>query len=197
MKNQADNKNDFSALRGSKIVLGVCSSIAIYKSADLVSKLCKLGADVKVVMTENACKLMSPRIFQTLSRNDVCASMWETSGEWKPEHISLADFAELLIVAPATANCIANFARGLAPDALSCTYLATKAPTLIAPAMNTNMWEHPAVEENIQILQKRGVDFVSPECGVLACGAEGKGRLADVDKIILAATKILEDARSK
>lgn len=179
-------------LKGKKIVLGVCSSIAIYKSAELVSTLVRLGADVRVVMTQNACKLMSPRIFQTLSRNDVSVSMWEDVENWKPEHIALADFADLLIVAPATANCLANFAHALAPDTLSCVYLATQAPLLLAPAMNCNMFSHAAVQANISILKSRGAAFVEPSTGRLACGCEGKGRLAEIDDIVSAAIKILK-----
>ncbi len=180
-----------SSLKNKKIALGVCSSIAVYKAADLTSRLVKAGADVFVVMTENAAKLMSPRIFQTLSRNRVCVSMWEEIDDWKPEHISLAESIDLLLVAPATANVIGNFARGIAPDMLSTLYLATKAKTLIAPAMNCDMYMHPAVTENIEILKKRGAMFVEPKSGELACGRVGLGKLADVDEIVKKAEEAL------
>lgn len=180
-----------SVFKGKTVVLGVCSSIAVYKAAELVSALVKLGADVKVVMTENAAKLMSPRIFQTLSRNRVYVSMWEDILDWKPEHISLAEAADLLIVAPATANMIGNFARGIAPDMLSTLYLATTAKTLVAPAMNCDMYAHPAVVENMEILKARGAVFVEAQRGMLACGKEGAGRLADIDKIVEQAALIL------
>ena len=180
-----------NGLEGKTVVVGVCSSIAVYKAAEIVSRLAKSGADAHVVMTENAAKLMSPRIFQTLSRNKTYVSMWEEISDWKPEHISLAEAADLLLVAPATANTIGNFARGLAPDMLSTIYLATRAPVLVAPAMNCDMYAHPAVAENIEILKKRGVEFVEPETGMLACGREGAGRLAEVGKIVEKAAEIL------
>ncbi len=172
-----------NTLSGKNIVLGVCSSIAVYKACELVSLLVKAGASVKVIMTENACKLISPRIFQTLSRNQVYTTMWSPVEDWKPEHISVAEEADLFVVAPATANTIANFANGLASDFLSTAYLATKAKVIIAPAMNSNMYEHRAVERNIDTLKCDGVEFVEPEAGRLACGVEGKGRLAQVDII--------------
>jgi phosphopantothenoylcysteine synthetase/decarboxylase len=180
-----------SSLKNKKIALGVCSSIAIYKSAELTSRLVKLGADVSVVMTENASKLMSPRIFQTLSRNRVCVSMWEEISDWKPEHISLAESIDLLLVAPATANAIGNFANGIAPDMLSTLYLATKAKVLIAPAMNCDMYSHPAVQKNMKTLEERGVEFVETQTGMLACGRVGAGKLADVDEIIKRAEEVL------
>ena len=188
MQNQLE-----SAFSGRKIVVGVCSSIAVYKSAELVSAMVKLGADVSVVMTENAARLMSPRIFQTLSRNKTHVSMWEDIPDWKPEHISLAESADLFLVAPATANTIGNFARGIAPDMLSTLYLATRAKTLVAPAMNCDMYAHPAVAENMEILKRRGVRFVDPETGPLACGKNGAGRLATVEKILESAAEILSE----
>lgn len=180
-------------LRGKKIVLGVCSSISIYKAAELLSRLLSFGSDVHVVMTENATKLMSPRIFQTLSRNDVYCSMWDHIADWKPEHIALAESADLLLVAPATANTIGNFANGLAPDMLSAVFLATLAKVQIAPAMNCNMYANPAVIKNIAELKARGVFFTEPEDGKLACGITGRGRLASIDSIIADSIKILSD----
>ena len=179
-------------LSGKNVVLGVCSSIAIYKACDIVSTLVKMGANVDVIMTENACKLISPRIFQTLSRNKVHTTMWAEVSDWKPEHISLADKADVFLVAPATANAIGNFANGLANDFLSTTYIATKARVIVAPAMNCNMYAHKAVVRNIETLKADGVEFVEAESGMLACGVEGKGRLASVEKIVEAVVKALE-----
>lgn len=177
--------------KGRKIVLGVCSSIAAYKAADLASALAKAGADVRVIMTENAAKIISERVFATLTRNPVSVNMWEKIGDWKPEHISLAQFAELMIVAPATANAIGNFANGLAPDLLSCTFMATRAKVLVAPAMNDAMYSNFAVQKNIKILRENGVEFVEPEEGALACGDCGKGRLAGVEAILQRAAQLL------
>ena len=176
---------------GRNVVFGVCSSIAAYKACDIVSALVRGGARVSVIMTENACKLVSPRIFQTLSRNKVYVSMWEKIDEWKPEHISLAESADLFLVAPATANIIGKFACDIADDMLTSTYLATKAKVLIAPAMNSNMLSHAAVRRNIETLRRDGAAFVGPDEGALACGAEGKGRLASDEKILDAAWEAL------
>jgi phosphopantothenoylcysteine decarboxylase/phosphopantothenate--cysteine ligase len=179
-------------LDGKKIILGVCSSIAVYKAAELTSALTHLGADVRIIMTDNAGKLISKRIFQTLSRNQVYTSMWNPVEDWKPEHIALAESADILIVAPATANAIGNFACGLAPDMLSTVYMAVNCPVLIAPAMNADMYSHHAVKRNIETLKGDGVYFVGPQDGLLACGVVGKGRLADIDTIIDAASEIIE-----
>ncbi len=185
----------FENLKGKTVILGVSSSIAVYKSADLASKLVKSGASVRVIMTRNACKLMSPRIFQTLSKNKVYTSMWEDVEDWHPEHISLAESADLLLVAPATANIIGCFAAGIAHDMLTTVFLATAAPVLVAPAMNCNMYGNAFVRRNIDALKKAGVYFVDPEEGALACGAEGKGRLADVERILARANAVLGEAR--
>jgi phosphopantothenoylcysteine decarboxylase/phosphopantothenate--cysteine ligase len=177
-------------LKGKCVVLGVTGSIAAYKAADIAGSLVKLGADVHVIMTESAQKFVTPLTMRTASRNPVVADMWDDHG-WKPEHIKLSDAADLLLVAPATANIIAEFAYGLAPDMLTTTYLATKAPVLIAPAMNCKMLEHPATVANIKILTERGVKFVEPAVGLLACGYEGKGKLAAPEEIVQAAVKLL------
>ncbi len=185
------NENS-GALSGKKLVLGVCSSIAAYKAADLLSALVKMGADVRVVMTRNAQRLISPRIFQTLSRGEVYSSMWREISEWKPEHISLAEFADAMLVAPATANTIGNFANGLAPDLLSSVFMAIDpSNVLIAPAMNSAMYSHPSLRRNMDFLKGMGVSFIEPEYGALACGAEGKGRLANMDDIVSAVLKKL------
>lgn len=184
-------ENNRESFKGRKVVVGVCSSIAVYKAAELVSALVKLGADTTVIMTASAKKLISPRIFQTLSRNKTYSDMWEDVAEWRPEHISIAESADIIIVTPATANTIGNFACGLAPDLLSSTYLAAKCPVLIAPAMNSNMYENPAVVRNMRALKSDGVHFVEPEVGMLACGVSGRGRLAEICSILDAAATIL------
>ena len=190
-------ENNRESFKGRKVVVGVCSSIAVYKAAELVSALVKLGADTTVIMTASAKKLISPRIFQTLSRNKTYSDMWEDVAEWRPEHISIAESADIIIVAPATANTIGNFACGLAPDLLSSTYLAAKCPVLIAPAMNSNMYENPAVVRNMRALKSDGVHFVEPEVGMLACGVSGRGRLAEIGSILDAAARAYTSYRKK
>ncbi|MSR64157.1 MAG: bifunctional phosphopantothenoylcysteine decarboxylase/phosphopantothenate--cysteine ligase CoaBC [Verrucomicrobiae bacterium] len=177
------------------ILVGVTGSIAAYKAADLVSKLAKAGHNVHVIMTKDATQFIGPLTFRTLSRNAVVIDLFEEVDEWKPNHIGLADQADLMIVAPATANIIARLAHGLADDAISTIALATLAPILIAPAMNGKMWLHAATQENVKILKKRGVQFIGPEAGMLACGYEGIGRLWNVDGILAAATKMLVNKR--
>jgi phosphopantothenoylcysteine decarboxylase len=174
------------------IVLGVTGSIAAYKSADLASRLVKLGHDVFVVMTAEAQRFIAPLTLQTLSKNPVTADLFAETEGWRPGHIELADNADLLLIAPATAHCIAQLAHGFAGDALTAIALATRAPLLIAPAMNGKMWQHPATQANAALLRKRGAEFIGPEEGMLACGYEGIGRLWEVDGIIAAAQEILE-----
>ena len=176
-------------LAGKRITLGVTGSIAAYKAAEIASALVKMKADVHVILTKGAANFITPLTMRTLSRNVVAADMWEEHG-WKPEHIDLAA-TDLLLVAPATAHLIAEFAQGLAPDILTGTYLATRAPVLLAPAMNTMMLDHPATQANIKLLRERGVKFVDTAAGVLACGDEGKGKLANVSTIVEAAVNIL------
>jgi phosphopantothenoylcysteine synthetase/decarboxylase len=165
------------------IVVGVTGSIAAYKAADLVSKLVKAGAEVHVVMTERATDFITPLTLQTLSRNAVITSADNAQQGWKPGHIELADRANLLLIAPATANVIAELAHGLAGHPICEIALATLAPVLIAPAMNGKMWEHAATKANVATLTARGVEFVGPAGGMLACGYEGLGRLEDVEVI--------------
>jgi len=174
-----------------KIILGVTGSIAAYKAADLASGLTKAGHSVTAVMTADAREFVTPLVLQTLSKNPVVTGFSDEKENWRPGHIELADSADLLLVAPATANAIAQFANGLAPDVLSAIYLATLAPILIAPAMNGKMWQHPATRENVARLSGRGVHFIGPEEGMLACGYEGVGRLWNVDGIIERAQAIL------
>jgi phosphopantothenoylcysteine decarboxylase/phosphopantothenoylcysteine decarboxylase/phosphopantothenate--cysteine ligase len=165
------------------IVLGVTGSIAAYKSAELASLLVKQGHDVFVVMTSDATEFITPLTLQTLSKNPVTTSFYDEKENWRPGHIELADRANLLLIAPATANIIAELAHGLANHPLAAIALATRAQILLAPAMNGKMWEHPATKENVEKLKTRGVEFIGPEEGMLACGYEGIGRLWKVNDI--------------
>src|SRR5215475_8972763 len=162
-----------------KIVLGVTGSIAAYKAADLASQLTKAKCDVSVVMTADAQRFITPLPFKTLTRRPVVTDLYDEDEGWKPTHIALADEADLLLIAPATANVIAKMAHGIADDALTCIALALnpKAKVLIAPAMNGKMWGHPATKENVSELKKRGAKFIGPDEGLLSCGYEGIGRL--------------------
>lgn len=175
-----------------KIILGVTGSIAAHKAADLASLLTKAGCDVRVVMTTDAQRFITPLPFKTLTHHPVVTDLYDEDEGWKPAHIALADEADLLAIAPATANVIAKLAHGLADDALSCIALALnpRAKILIAPAMNGKMWLHPATRENIKTLKKRGVMFVGPDEGMLSCGYEGIGRLWPVHKIVEQALKL-------
>ncbi|MBI4660422.1 MAG: phosphopantothenoylcysteine decarboxylase [Verrucomicrobia bacterium] len=168
-----------------RIVLGVTGSIAAHKAADLASLLAKQGCDVRVVMTADAVRFITALPFKTLSRHPVVTDLYDEEEGWKPTHIELADLADLLLIAPATANTIAKLALGLADDALSCIALALnpKAKILIAPAMNGKMWLHPATRHNVAVLKERGAEFVGPDEGLLSCGYEGLGRLWPVEKI--------------
>jgi phosphopantothenoylcysteine synthetase/decarboxylase len=168
-----------------KIVLGVTGSIAAHKSADLASLLTKAGCDVRAVMTADAQRFITPLPFKTLTRNPVVTNLYDEDEGWKPTHIELADAADLMVIAPATANVIAKLAHGIADDALTCIALALnpKAKILIAPAMNGKMWLHPATQGNVKILKSRGAEFIGPDEGMLSCGYEGIGRLWPVEKI--------------
>ncbi len=171
-------------LQGKKILLGVTAGIASYKAVDLTSKLRKQGAQVKVIMTQNATKLVAPLTFREISCNPVATDMWQEFPEYNVEHIALAEWADLVLVAPATANIIAKITAGIADDLLSTTLLATTAPMLICPAMNTNMYNNTATQENMQTLLKRGYMIMPPACGMLACGTEGMGRLPEPADIL-------------
>ena len=178
-------------LEGRCVVLGVTGGIAAYKAAEIVSRLKKLGADVRVIMTKNACEFITPLTLETLSANPVVCDTFERARTWEVEHIALAARADLFLIAPATANLMAKMATGLADDMLSTTVLATRAPVLLAPAMNTAMWEHPATQENRERLARRGVRFVGPAEGHLACGTTGKGHIASVEDIVAQACALL------
>ena len=175
------------------IVLGVTGSIAAYKAADLTSRLTKQGADVNVVMTADALRFITPLVFKTLSRHPVVTDLYDEEEGWKPTHIRLADEADLLLIAPATANNIAKLSHGIADDALTCIALALnpKANLLMAPAMNGKMWLHPATQQNVAVLKARRVEFIGPEEGMLSCGYEGLGRLWEVEKIAARALELL------
>jgi phosphopantothenoylcysteine decarboxylase/phosphopantothenate--cysteine ligase len=173
------------------VVLGVTGSIAAYKSAELASLLVKQGHQVFVVMTHDATEFITPLTLQTLSKNPVTTSFFDEKENWRPGHIELADRANLLLIAPATANIIAELAHGLANHPLAAIALATRAPILLAPAMNGKMWEHPATKANVEQLKSRGVEFIGPEEGMLACGYEGLGRLWNVNDIAFRAEFLL------
>ena len=172
--------------KGKNIVLGVTGSIAAYKAADLTSLLTKAGCEVHVIMTADALRFITPLPFKTLSRNPVVTDLYDEEQGWKPMHITLADEADLLLVAPATANILAKMAHGIADDALSCIALALKtdAKIVVAPAMNGKMWQHPATQANVAALKSRGVDFAGPDDGLLSCGYEGIGRLSTPEQIV-------------
>ncbi len=178
-------------MKAKQIVLGVTGSIAAYKAAELASLLVKQGHEVFVVMTRDATEFITPLTLQTLSKNPVTSSFYDEKESWHPGHIALADRADLLLVAPATAHFIAELAHGLAGHPLAAIALATRAPILLAPAMNGKMWEHPATQENVATLGARGVEFIGPEAGLLACGYEGLGRLWKVDEIAFRAEFLL------
>ena len=166
-----------------EVVLGVTGGIAAYKSAAIVSRLRKSGIQVHVIMTENATRFVAPLTFETLSNHPVVTDTFARPETWEVEHIALAKRAEVFVIAPATANIIAKLAHGLADDMLSTTALATKAPLLIAPAMNTGMWTAEATQKNVQLLRDRGVQFIGPEGGFLACGDTGAGRMSEPEAI--------------
>ena len=178
-------------LTGKEIVLGVTGGIAAYKAAEVVSRLRKQGANVHVIMTENARQFITPLTLETLSGNPVVYHTFERPATWEVEHIALAKRAEVFVIAPATANILAKMACGIADDMLSTTVLATKAPVLVAPAMNTGMWTAPATRQNVETLRQRGVGFVGPEAGFLACGDEGSGRMSEPAAIVEAIEAIL------
>lgn len=166
------------------VLLGVTGSIAAYKAADLVRRLQDAGCEVRVVMTACAEKFITPLTLETLSKNIVARSMFAQDAEWGMAHISLAQWANVYVIAPATANIIGKIAHGLADDMVSCTAITTKAPVVIAPAMNTHMFTNEVVQKNIEKLKKFKISIVEPKTGKLACGDVGQGALADIDKIV-------------
>src|SRR5574341_386359 len=180
------------SLQGKEIVLGVTGSIAAYKAVELLRELVKAGASVKVVMTESAQRFVAPLTFATLSRQEVMSDLFALEYGAKIRHIAATEGADLLLIAPATANVIGKFARGLADDLLTNLFLASTRPVLLAPAMDANMYRHPAVQENLERLRAWGVRIVGPAEGELASGMWGPGRLAEIPEILQAVTEILQ-----
>lgn len=183
------------SLTGKHVVLGVTGGIAAYKACDLCSRLRKAEAEVRVIMTKNACQFVAPLAFETLSNYPVVFDTFARPETWEVEHVALAKWADLFVVAPATANIMAKLACGIADDMLSTTLLAARCPILMAPAMNTGMWENPATQTNIATLRARGIRFVGPDDGHLACGDSGAGRMSEPVDILAAAEKILSAKR--
>ena len=173
------------------VVLGVTGGIAVYKACALLRLLQKRGIDVFVVMTQNACRFVAPLTFETLSGHPVAVDTFDRPQTWEVEHIALAKRADLFLIAPATANIMGKMACGIADDMLSTTVMATRAPVLVAPAMNTGMWENAAVQQNVKTLRARGVEIVAPVSGHLACGDNGAGKLEDVAVIAERACELL------
>jgi phosphopantothenoylcysteine decarboxylase/phosphopantothenate--cysteine ligase len=182
-------------LAGKTIVLGITGSVAAYKAADIASKLTQAGAKVEVVMTEAATKFITPLTLRSITHGAVVSDMFDLASQHAIEHIALGEVADVVVIAPATASTIANLAMGTADDMVSLTVLATKAPIIVAPTMDANMFENPATQENLNKLKARGFTIVGPEHGRLASGKVGWGRLADTDKIIAAVTQVLDRSR--
>ncbi len=176
-----------TTLSDRRILLGVCGGIAAYKAAELARRLTAEGAVVRTILTRNARRLVTPKLFETLTGQAVYTSLWSGPEAFQIGHVSLADWAQAVVVAPATANLLAKLAVGLCDDLLSTTLCAAwERPLLLAPAMNTKMWTHPAVQQNARTLQERGVTLIGPEEGPLACGTQGPGRMAEPADILAA-----------
>ena len=179
------------------VALGVCGGIAAYKAVEVLRGLQKAGCNVRVAMTNRACEFIQPLTFRALSGSHVIVDDYAPDNPDPIAHITFSQTADLLIVAPATANIIAKFANGIADDFLTSTYLACAAPVLIAPAMNTTMWEHPATQRNLQQLRSDGVQIMEPDAGEMACGTIGPGRLSEPERIVVAALEILSSSQKK
>ena len=179
------------SLKGKTVVLGVTGSIAAYKAPTLGRKLQSRGAEVIVVMTDAGTNLVDPITFRSTIGGPVLVNMFPPTTDWQIEHIALAERADLLLIAPATANTIGKIAAGIADNLLTCAVMATKAPVLFAPAMNVNMYENPLVQANVEKLKKQGYGFVGPKVGTLATGIKGKGPLAELDEIVAKAEELL------
>ena len=179
------------------ILLGVTGGVAAYKAVDLASKLTAAGARVQTVMTDDACQFVGPKSFEAVTAAAVHTSLWTPAEAHKSAHIALADWAHLIVVAPATANILGKAAQGICDDLLSTTLCTTWAvPTLLAPAMNTRMWENPAVQRNVETLRQRGAQIVGPTAGRLACGTEGLGRMAEPSEILAALEALAANLKS-
>ncbi len=188
-------QND-SPLAGYEVLLCVTGGIACYKSADLASKLVQAGAGVSVAMTEAACRFVTPLTFQAITRRQVYTSLWQSTESFVPDHISLADRADLMVVAPATADIIAKFAAGIADDLVSTTALAVsgteQCPILVAPAMNSKMWQSPATQDNVKKIRQWGYEILGPAEGYLACGTSGTGRMVQPADLLETIGKLLK-----
>lgn len=178
-------------LAGRRVMLGVTGGIAAYKAAALASTMVQRGAEVRTVMTEAATRFVTPLTFQSLTRRTVHLDMWMPAEAFQSAHISLADWAEVAVIAPATADALAKFARGLADDLLATAVLALDAPVLLAPAMNSRMWGNRLVQENVARLREHGFRFVGPAEGRLACGTTGPGRMSEPEEIIAALERVI------
>ena len=192
----------YEMLDNLNILLGVTGGIAAYKAVDLAGKLTAGGARVKTVMTEAACRLVGPKSFEAITQSAVFTTMWSTAEEYQIGHIALLDWADVVVVAPATANILGKIANGICDDMLSttlcaCWPLVESSAVLLAPAMNNNMWANPAVQHNVKTLQERGVKFTGPAEGRLACGAEGVGRMSEPQEILSAIEKIASDIKKR
>jgi len=184
------------------ILLGVTGGIAAYKAVDLASKLTSAGARIKTVMTESACQLVGPKSFEAVTQSAVFTTMWSASEEYQISHIDLVEWADVVVVAPATANILSKIANGICDDMLSttlcaCWPLVESGAVLLAPAMNNNMWSNPAVQHNVKILEERGLKFIGPEEGRLACGTEGIGRMSEPQDILIAIEKIASNINKR
>ena len=187
-----------SNLVGLNVLVGVSGGVAAYKAVDLAGKLTGAGSRVKTVMTENACQLIGPKIFEAVTRSAVFTSLWDSPEEYKISHINLADWADIIVVAPATANIIGKVANGLCDDLLSTTLCTCwQRPVLLAPAMNERMWSNPVVQRNIKTVQEMGFKLIGPEEGRLACGTEGIGRMSEPQDILEAIGKIASQIKRR
>ncbi|MHC4571813.1 MAG: flavoprotein [Planctomycetota bacterium] len=185
-------------LIGLNILLGVSGGVAAYKAVDLASKLTASGARVNTVMTENACRLIGPKSFEAITNSAVYTTLWSAGEEHKISHINLADRADIVVVAPATANIIGKIANGICDDLLSTTLCACWAkPALLAPAMNNNMWTNPSVQRNVNTVKDMGFQLLGPQVGPLACGTEGIGRMAEPQDILEAIEEIASKIKRK
>ncbi|HBF34776.1 TPA: bifunctional phosphopantothenoylcysteine decarboxylase/phosphopantothenate--cysteine ligase CoaBC [Candidatus Sumerlaeota bacterium] len=181
--------------KNAHILLGVTGGIAAFKAVELCRRFQKAGAKVRVIMTQAACEFITPLTFETLTHQSVYTDVFDKARAFEIEHVSFAQWGDILVIAPATANMIAKMAAGLADDPLSTTVLAFRGPVVVAPAMNTAMWDNAKTRENLEALRGRGVRLVAPDVGMLACGDEGAGRLANLSDIVQAVTEELEAAR--
>lgn len=183
------------SFEGLKVLLCVSGGVAAYKSAALASKLVSEGAQVKTVMTENACQLVGPKTFEAVTNSQVYTSLWDTGGQYSVRHVNLVDWADVVVVAPATANIIGKVANGICDDLVS-TILCVcwSKPVLFAPAMNDQMWNNPAVQRNIKALKEMGAELTGPARGRLACGAIAEGRISEPGDILLAIRKLVSRA---